>query len=133
VVAPSRLNGEGRREGALSRTVGFTIRRARPTGDGVRVLEQVDELLELSVVSVPANARTATLALKGGRLQLGGAADDAGREKALERDEDDPPRATSIWRSGSSPRVDHPTGKARGHTASRARHRPQRQPPRRRR
>jgi hypothetical protein len=35
----------------------------------VRLLEQVGERLELSVVPVPANARTATLALKDSRLE----------------------------------------------------------------
>lgn len=58
------------KKGALSWSIGFSIDRAAPGRDGVRVLEEVGELYELSVVPVPANSRTATLAMKGTRVDI---------------------------------------------------------------
>jgi HK97 family phage prohead protease len=52
------------RRGALSWSVGFTLAKSRPGRAGVRELVEVDELLELSAVPVPANERTRTVSAK---------------------------------------------------------------------
>jgi HK97 family phage prohead protease len=48
-------------------SIGFRIARSHREPDG-RVIDEVDELLELSAVPVPANGRTATLGVKHERL-----------------------------------------------------------------
>lgn len=53
--------------GALQWSVGFTLEQASPGPNGVRVLQRVDELLELSVTPLPANRRTRTVAAKSDR------------------------------------------------------------------
>jgi HK97 family phage prohead protease len=52
-------------KGALSWSVGFSVSKASPRRQGKRVLAEVGELYELSIVPIPANGRTRTLALKG--------------------------------------------------------------------
>jgi HK97 family phage prohead protease len=52
------------KSGALQWSIGFTISKTRPGRAGITELIEVDELLELSVVPVPANERTRTTTAK---------------------------------------------------------------------
>jgi len=52
------------KSGALQWSVGFTLTKRRPGRAGVTELTEVNELLELSCVAVPANERTRTLSAK---------------------------------------------------------------------
>jgi HK97 family phage prohead protease len=52
------------RRDVLAWSIGFSLKSSKPGRDGVRVLTEVDELLELSAVAVPANPRTRTAQLK---------------------------------------------------------------------
>jgi HK97 family phage prohead protease len=57
--------------GALQWSIGFTTTRRAPRGrDGIVPLEEVGELLEVSVVPVPANELTRTLSAKSDRQAM---------------------------------------------------------------
>jgi len=88
------------KSGSLLWSIGFGIRagsKGRRGADGAVVIDHVDELLELSVVAIPANSRTRTVGMKADRpaptaselrereirLGLGNALDDLERSRRM--------------------------------------------------
>jgi HK97 family phage prohead protease len=84
------------KNGALLWSIGFSLVGGGKTGrrgpDGIAVLDQVDELLELSVVPVPANPRTRTVGVKSDRIPT--------RAELLERE-------TALGLDGALARLEH--------------------------
>jgi hypothetical protein len=66
--------------------------REPPGQDGIVILDEVDELLELSVVPVPANSRTRTIGAKSDRIPT--------RAELLERE-------TALGLDGALARLEH--------------------------
>jgi HK97 family phage prohead protease len=77
--------------GTLQWSIGFSLvggrKRSRPGPDGITVLEEVDNLLELSVVPVPANSRTRTIGAKADQPDIPTHAELLEREAALGLDD----------------------------------------------